>query len=132
MKIHSNFIQKFKEDWERIDEDPGIEEKQVKLKEREETEMKKLDKIIRKEKEDFENIGGPGSTNAKLVHDKILRTIANMRKVTSQHQEIRKNADSNQKSIDESKKQIESTKKKKKMLEMICDQFLNQNNELYL
>lgn len=83
MKIHNNFVQKFKEDWDKIDEDPGIEEKQVKLKEREETEFKKLDKIIRKEKEDFENIGGPGCTNAKLVHDKILRTIANMRKVTA-------------------------------------------------
>jgi hypothetical protein len=44
-----------------------------------------LDKIIKKEREDFENVGGSGATNAKLVHDKILRTIANMRKVSAQH-----------------------------------------------
>lgn len=131
-KIHNNFIQKFKEDWDKINEDPGIEEKQVKLKEREDMEMKKLDKIIKKEKEDFENIGGAGCTNAKLVHDRILRTIANMRKVTAQKQEVKKNALANLKSIEESKMQIESTIKKKKMLEMICDQFLNQNYDLYL
>ena len=55
-----------------------------------------------------------------------------MRKVTAQKQEVQKNSDASKKSIEESKKQIESTIKKKKMLEMICDQFLNQNYELYL
>ena len=65
MKIHNNFVDKFKTDWEAIEEDPGIEEKEKKLKEREVTEHKKMDKIIRKEKEDFENIGGAGASNAK-------------------------------------------------------------------
>lgn len=65
MKIHENFIEKFKSDWEALQEDPGIDEKEQKLREREQTEYKKMDKIIKKEREDFENIGGAGASNAK-------------------------------------------------------------------
>jgi len=30
----------------------------------------------------MEDVAGPGSSNVKLVFDKIMRTIANMRKVS--------------------------------------------------
>ena len=50
--------------------------------------MKKLEKILKKEREDFENIGGPGATNVKMVNDKIQRTIANIRKVAKEYNKI--------------------------------------------
>jgi len=35
LKVHNNFVEKFKKDWEAIEEDPGIEEKKQALKARE-------------------------------------------------------------------------------------------------
>jgi len=55
--------------------------------------MKKLEKILKKEREDFENIGGPGATNVKMVHDKILRTLTNVRKVTKEYNKIKDESD---------------------------------------
>ena len=57
-------------------------DKEKKLKDREFNEMKNVDKIIKKEKNDFENVAGPGCSNAKFVFDKIMRTIQNTRKVS--------------------------------------------------
>lgn len=51
--------------------------------------MKKLEKIIKKEKNDFEDVAGTGSTNVKLVYDKMLRTLANMRKVSKEYHKVK-------------------------------------------
>ena len=56
-----------------------------------------------------------------MVHDKILRTIANMRKVSKQHNDTK---NENQVFIDkceENKSDVEKNLKKKQMLAMICD-----------
>ena len=55
---------------------------------READEMKKLDKIIKKEKTDFEDVSSAGSTNVKLVYDKMMRTLTNMRKVTKEYNKV--------------------------------------------
>lgn len=55
---------------------------------READELKKLDKIIKKEKNDFEDVSSAGSTNVKLVYDKLMRTLGNMRKVTKEYNKV--------------------------------------------
>lgn len=70
--------------------EPDNSEKLKQLQKREVDELKKLDKIIKKERNDFEDIAGPGCTNAKLVHDKIFRTIANMRKVSKTYNDTKR------------------------------------------
>ena len=50
--------------------------------------MKKLEKIVKKEQNDFDDCSGTGSTNVKLVYDKLMRTLGNMRKVTKEHQKV--------------------------------------------
>lgn len=67
-----------------------------------------------------------------MVHDKILRTIGNMRKVSKQYETIRGENQAFVDKINENRASIESSMKKKNMLAMICDQFLKQNYELYL
>lgn len=85
LKIHDQFISKFQAEEATLTQEPDNVEKRRQLAKREGDEIKKLEKIIKKETNEFENVAGPGATNAKLVHDKILRTIANMRKVSTQH-----------------------------------------------
>ena len=50
--------------------------------------MKKLEKIIKKEKNDFEDCSGAGASNVKLVYDKMMRTLTNMRKVTKEYNKV--------------------------------------------
>lgn len=52
-----------------------------------------MDKIIKKENNEFENIAGPGATNSKVVHDKILRTLNNVRNITKQYNQIKLESD---------------------------------------
>lgn len=85
LKIHDQFISKFQAEEATLTQEPDNVEKRRQLAKREGDEIKKLEKIIKKVTNEFENVAGPGATNAKLVHDKILRTIANMRKVSTQH-----------------------------------------------
>jgi len=59
-----------------------MEDKDRQLTKRDADENKKLDKIIKKVSNDFEDIAGPGASNAKLVHDKLVRILGDMRKVT--------------------------------------------------
>lgn len=90
MRIHNQFIEKFQAEEAALTKVLDNSEKQKQLAKREQDEQKKLDKIIKKEKNDFEDIAGPGCSNAKLVHDKILRTIANMRKVSKQYNDTKR------------------------------------------
>jgi hypothetical protein len=55
------------------------------LAKREVDELKKLEKVIKRENNEFENIAGPGSTNAKVVYDKINRTLQGSRNITKQY-----------------------------------------------
>ena len=50
--------------------------------------MKKLEKIIKKEKNDFEDVSSTGSTNVKVVYDKLMRTIGSMRKVSKEYNKV--------------------------------------------
>jgi len=37
--------------------------------------LRKLDKILKKEREEMENVAGTGAANARLVYDKILKSL---------------------------------------------------------
>ena len=58
------------------------------MEKREADELKKLEKIIKKEKNDFEDVSSTGSTNVKLVYDKLMRTIGSMRKVSKEYNKV--------------------------------------------
>ena len=64
-------MEKFKKEEDALNEDPEIEDKQKFMQKREAEEFKKLEKIIKKERNDFEDVAGTGATNAKLVYNKI-------------------------------------------------------------
>ena len=40
--------------------------------------------MLRKEREDIENIGGPGASNAKIVFDKFMRTLGSLKVLTKE------------------------------------------------
>ena len=132
MKIHNQFIEKFQIEEDALTRDPDNIDKRRQLAKREGDEVKKLEKIIKKEQNDFENVAGPGCTNAKLVHDKILRTIANMRKVSQQHHTTKNEDQVFLDKIQGNKDDLSKKLKKKQILALVCDQFLKQNHELYL
>ena len=62
----------------------------VQLKKKEAEELKKLDKIIKKENNDFEDLTSTGAGNAKQVHDRMVRSLENARKVRKQLNETRR------------------------------------------
>ena len=94
-------------------------------------EKKTLEKIMKKETNEFEDLTGTGATNVKMVYDKLLRTLKNSRSVTKEANKICREAKDIEEAIIESKLSIQKNIKNKKMLNMICDTFLNQNFELY-
>ena len=46
---------------------------------RETEELKKLDKLLKKERNDFENVEQTGISNLKAVYDRVSKTIKNAR-----------------------------------------------------
>ena len=80
---------------------------------------------MKKELNDMEDLSGPGSSNAKAVFDRAMRTLTNMRKISKEHNRITHDRQHRTTEIESSKKAIEQCLKQKKMLSMICDQFMN-------
>lgn len=70
--------------------DPELEPKKEVWGKREADELKKLEKLIKKEKNDFEDISSAGATNTKQVHDRIVKTINQVRKINNQYYQIKK------------------------------------------
>jgi hypothetical protein len=102
------------------------------MQKREVEELKKLEKIIKKERNDFEDVAGTGATNAKLVYNKIVRTLNNMRNVSKQHHELKTESDKFQFAAAQSKQETEKCLKQKSMLSNICDSLMDQNFAMYL
>ena len=63
----------------KLEEEMDLTEGNKILEKKTAEENKKLDKIIKKEMNDFEDVTGTGATNVKLVYDKMLRTLKNSR-----------------------------------------------------
>lgn len=88
-KVHQQFIDRFKLEEESLSIDPEIEQKKEVWAKREADEVKKLDKLIKKERNDFEDISSTGSTNVKQVHDRIMKTLNQVRKINNQYYQIK-------------------------------------------
>ena len=56
MKVHHSILEKLKKEEEDINIDPQIDEMRAKWAKRETEELKKLDKLLKKERNDFENV----------------------------------------------------------------------------
>ena len=56
MKVHNQIVDKLKKEEEEINIDPQIDEMRAKWGKRDPEEMKKLDKILKKERNDFDNV----------------------------------------------------------------------------
>lgn len=76
-------------------------------------ELKKLEKIMKKENNDFEDLTGTGATNVKMVYDRLIRTLKNSRQVTKEANKQEKEANEINDKIQESKDSIQSSIKKK-------------------
>ena len=115
----------------KLDEDMDLTEGNKILEKKTNDEVKKLEKLMKKEQNEFEDLTGTGAANVKMVYDKLLRTLKNSRSVTKEANKVsRESKDLGEKQV-QSKADIQSNIKKKKMLTMICDTFLNSNFELY-
>jgi hypothetical protein len=102
------------------------------LAKREVDELKKLEKVIKRENNEFENIAGPGSTNAKVVYDKINRTLQGSRNITKQYQQIKIESDGYEYRAAMADTDCKASLKKNGMLLTISESFLKQNYDLYL
>jgi len=98
---------------EELKKEPDHSNKIAIMTQREDIEQKKMDKVLLKEINEMENLAGPGATNAKLVHDKILRTLNSLRKLTRENNRVKNDREKMENSIEESKKSIETSLKKK-------------------
>ena len=76
-----------------MNEDPEVESKKDVWDNRQAKKKKKLEKLIKKEKNDFEDISGTGATNTKQVHDRIVKTLNTIRKINNQYYQIKKESD---------------------------------------
>ena len=72
-----------------------------------------MDKIIKKEKNDFEDVSSTGSTNVKVVYDKLMRTITSMRKVSKEYNKVMLESSNYKSQADEYQAQIDKNMKKK-------------------
>lgn len=48
-----------------------------------------MEKILKKEANEFEDVAGTGASNAKLVYDKIIRTLKTLRNVSGEYQKLK-------------------------------------------
>lgn len=112
--------------------DPEVDSKKDVWAKREADELKKLEKLIKKEKNDFEDISGTGATNCKVVHDKIMKTLSTIRKLNTQYFTIKKESDKYGIVVAEQVSLVDSNLKKKAMLASMCDSFMTKMSDLYL
>lgn len=115
-----------------MQESQDYSQHQEQMKQREDVEFKKMEKVMKRDVNDMENLTGAGATNAKLVQDKILRTLTALRKITRENNRVITEREVIGAEIDKSKQAVQSVIKKKTMLSTICDTFMNQNFDLYL
>jgi hypothetical protein len=73
--VHYQFIDRFEKELADLTTPNEYKEAKEQMAIRENAEYQKMEKIFKKEFNDVENLSGPGATNAKLCHDKILRVL---------------------------------------------------------
>lgn len=112
--------------------DPEINAKREIWQKREADEFKKLEKILKKEKNDFEDTASTGAKNVKTVYDRFMKTFNQIKKLNSQVAIVESDSNKFAHLINEKKKQVDSNLKKKEIMNGLCDQFLKKMSDLYL
>ena len=92
------------------------------MDEREQIEIKKFEKTLKKEREKMEDIAQ--GSNSKVVFDHILRTLVNMRKLTKEKNRIQNDRDKESDLMAEQRALIVKHVKKKDVLAMMSTQLL--------
>jgi superfamily II helicase len=116
---------------ERLEEVMDLTEGNKILDKKTAEEAKKLEKIVKKEQNEFEDLTGTGASNTKIVYDKLIRTLRASRQVTKEANKQAKEYADITIGISDNKENIKKNVKTKNMLQMICDTFLNSNFDLY-
>lgn len=111
METHEQLMQKLAREDEILAKDETNAKSQI-FGKREEEELKKLDKLIKRERNDFENIAGTGA-NVKQVVTKVEKTITTVKSTIAKLADARKQFNWNQAVVLEKKEMIEKALKKK-------------------
>ena len=132
MKVHNQFVERFDKEAECLYVDPEIEQKKEHWAKKEAEELKKLEKLIKKERNDFEDISSAGATNVKQVHDRVVKTLNQIRKINNQYYQVKQSMETYSQTSADNQKAVEGSLKKKEMLMKMCDAFLKKMSDLYL
>jgi len=67
-----------------LDDDMDLTEGNKILEKKTTEEVKKLEKLMKKEQNEFEDLTGTGASNVKMVYDKLMKTLKNSKSVTKE------------------------------------------------
>ena len=104
-KVHAQMVDGLEAEYDRINLDEDHKDKLELMEGKEQVEIQKLEKVIKKEHNEFKNIA-EGPTNVKALHSKMNKTLKIMRKLTEENNRIVKERDELQSRIEESKSTI--------------------------
>ena len=91
--------------------------------------MKKLDKILKKERNDFDNV--EGISNLKAVYDRVSKTIKNARSLNDTFYKVQTDSQNKHLEADQQKAIADKNIKLKSTLNSLCDEYLNKMFDQY-
>lgn len=101
--------------------DPETSAKKEIWQKREADEYKKLDKILKKEKNDFEDVASTGAKNIKTVYDRFMKTLNQIKKLNNQVAIVESDSNKFAHVSNEKQKLVDSNLKKKEIMGGLCD-----------
>lgn len=131
MKVHHSILEKLKKEEEDINIDPQIDEMRTKWAKRESDELKKLDKLLKKEKNDFEDVSQTGIKNLKAVYDRVSRTIKNARSLNETFYKVQTDSQNKHSEANEQRAITDKNLKLKSTLNTLCEEFLSKMFDQY-
>ena len=103
--MHSQLTDNLEEELAKILKVEDYSDKLAMMEDKENIEIAKLEKVMKKEHNEFKNIVD-GPTNVKALHSKMNKTLKIMRKLTEENNRIVKERDEFQKAVEDSKANI--------------------------
>ena len=134
-EVYNGFLSAFADDQKMVDSEPDFEAKWAEIDKVRGIELKKLDKTLKKELHDNEDIYASCHTEKALaaLQDRIARTLTDVcRKAAKKHQQAKLTRKMNESRVSTSQNQIDALKKKTKTLEQFTSMLAQKNFDLYL
>jgi len=129
--VFKNFIHDFEEEERSLGEEPQTLDKQRDLEKREREELKRLEKqVFKKDQQEVEE--AYGNANAKLLRDRIAKTIADIQKQQKVHTRAEIAHAEVEVRVAKVKQDIQVAMNKKTMLNKLCVDLLERNFDLFL